>query len=123
MGELGGGGTLATYVLIHGAGGSDSWYWHRVVPELGELGHDVVAPDLPIDDTRAGLAEFADVVVRAIGPRTDVILVAQSMAGFTAPLVCERVPVDLLVLVAAMVPIPGESASEWWTNTGWEQAV
>jgi pimeloyl-ACP methyl ester carboxylesterase len=45
------------------------------------------------------------------------------MAGFTAPLVCERVPVDLLVLVAAMVPAPGESASDWWTNTGWEQAV
>ena len=24
---------MATYVLIHGAG-SDSWYWHLVVPEL-----------------------------------------------------------------------------------------
>jgi pimeloyl-ACP methyl ester carboxylesterase len=114
---------MATYVLVHGAGGTDSWYWHRVVPELRKLGHDVVAPDLPIDDATAGLGEFADVVVNAIGSRTDLILVAQSMAGFTAPLVCERVPVDLLVLVAAMVPAPGESASEWWTNTEWERAV
>jgi pimeloyl-ACP methyl ester carboxylesterase len=64
---------MATYVLVHGAGGSDSWYWHRVVPELRALGHDVVAPDLPIDDAKAGLNEFADVVVGAIGPRTDLI--------------------------------------------------
>ncbi|WP_046472210.1 alpha/beta fold hydrolase [Allosalinactinospora lopnorensis] len=112
---------MATYVLIHGAG-SDSWYWHRVVPELRARGHDVVAPDLPGDDDSAGLAEYADVVVDAIGDRTDLVLVAQSMGGFTAPLVCRRVRVDLLVLLAAMVPSPGESPGEWWTNTGHEQA-
>ena len=38
--------------------------------------------------------------------------------GFTAPLVCQRVPVRLLVLVAAMVPSPGESPGAWWANTG-----
>ncbi|MEY2450137.1 MAG: hypothetical protein QOH79_3613 [Acidimicrobiaceae bacterium] len=108
---------MATYVLLHGAG-SDSWYWHLVVPELQARGHDVVAPDLGSDDDAAGLAEYADVVVEAIGDRTDLILVAQSMGGFTAPLVCERVPVDLMILVAAMVPLPGESPGEWWTNTG-----
>lgn len=112
---------MATFVLIHGAG-SDSWYWHLVAPELRARGHDVVAPDLPCDDDSAGLAEYADVVVDAIGERTDIVLVAQSMGAFTAPLVCERVPVRLLVLVAAMVPLPGESPGEWWSNTGWEQA-
>jgi len=112
---------MATYVLIHGAG-SDAWYWHRVVPELRARGHDVVAPDLPCDDDSAGLAEYADVVVDAIGDRTDLVMVAQSMAGFTAPMVCERVPVRLLVLLAAMVPAPGESPGEWWTNTGHTQA-
>lgn len=110
-----------TYVLIHGAG-SDSSYWNWVVPELQALGQDVVAPDLPVADDAAGLAEYADAVVEAIGDRTDLILVAQSMAGFTAPLVCARVPVDLMVLVAAMVPAPGESPGEWWANTGQEQA-
>jgi pimeloyl-ACP methyl ester carboxylesterase len=112
---------MATYVLIHGAG-SDSWYWHLVVPELQARGHEVVAVDLPCDDDAAGLAEYSDTVVDAIGDRTDLILVAQSMGGFTAPLVCERVPVRLVVLVAAMVPRPGESPGEWWANTGWEAA-
>ena len=113
---------VATFVLIHGAG-SDSWYWHLVEPELRGMGHEVVAPDLPCDDDSAGLAEYADAVVEAIGDRTDgLVLVAQSLAGFTAPLVCERLPVELLVLLAAMVPAPGESPGEWWTNTGWEAA-
>jgi pimeloyl-ACP methyl ester carboxylesterase len=108
---------MATYVLIHGAG-SDSWYWHLVAPELRQLGHDVVAVDLPCDDDSAGLAEYTDTVIDAIGDRTDLVLVAQSMAGFTAPLVCTRVPVDLMVLVAAMVPSPGEPGDDWWANTG-----
>ncbi|MDQ1511724.1 MAG: hypothetical protein QOG50_3568 [Actinomycetota bacterium] len=112
---------MATYVLIHGAG-SDSWYWHLVAPELQARGHDVVTMDLPCDDDTAGLAEYTDTVVDAIGDRTDLVLVAQSMAGFTAPLVCARVPVDLMVLVAAMVPSPGESPGDWWANTGWEEA-
>jgi pimeloyl-ACP methyl ester carboxylesterase len=30
--------------------------------------------------------------------------------------------VRLLVLVAAMVPRPGEAPGEWWANTGWEEA-
>ncbi|MDQ1373508.1 MAG: hypothetical protein QOJ09_846 [Actinomycetota bacterium] len=112
---------MATYVLIHGAG-SSSWYWHLVAPELRERGHHVVAVDLPCDDDSAGLSEYADTVVDAIAEQTDLILVAQSMAGFTAPVVCERVPVDLMVLVAAMVPRPGESPGEWWANTGHAEA-
>jgi pimeloyl-ACP methyl ester carboxylesterase len=112
---------VTTYVLIHGAS-SDSWYWHRVSPELRALGHDVVAPDLPCDDDSAGLEEYTDTVVKAIGERTELVLVAQSLAGFTAPLVCERVPVKLLVMLAAMVPSPGESPGDWWNNTGYEKA-
>jgi pimeloyl-ACP methyl ester carboxylesterase len=112
---------LATYVLIHGAA-SDSWYWHRVIPLLRARGHDVVAPDLPSDDDSAGLSEYADAVVEAIGDRTGLVLVAQSMAGFTAPLVCQRVPVDLLVMLAAMVPSPGESPGDWWVNTCYAEA-
>lgn len=108
---------MATYVLIHGAGG-ESWYWHLVAPELQALGHEVIAVDLPCDNDSAGLQDYADTVVQAIGDRRDVILVAQSLAAFTAPVVCSRVPVLLMVLVAAMVPRPGESAGEWWANTG-----
>jgi len=112
---------VATFVLLHGAG-SDPWYWHLVAPRLEEAGHDVVAPTLPCDDDTAGLPAYVDAAVDAIGDRGDVVLVAQSLAGFVAPLVCERVPVELMVLVAAMVPRPGETGEEWWVDTCHEAA-
>jgi pimeloyl-ACP methyl ester carboxylesterase len=107
---------MSTYVLIHGGGGS-AWDWHLVAPELQARGHDVVAVDLPSEDESAGLADYADTVVEAVGGRTDLVVVAHSWGGFTAPLVCERVPVELLVLVAAMVPAPGEPGNDYWANT------
>lgn len=85
-----------TCVLIPGAGGA-AWYWHRVEAQLRQRGRDVVAVDLPGDDETAGLPAYVDIVVEAIGDRDDVVLVAQSMGGFTAPQVCERRPVSLLV--------------------------
>jgi pimeloyl-ACP methyl ester carboxylesterase len=113
---------VATYVLIPGAGGV-AWYWHLVELRLRALGHDVVAVDLPADDGSAGLAEYLRATLEAIGGRTDLIVVGQSLGGFTAPLVCDRLRVDLLVLVAAMVPAPGESGGQWWANTGQEEAA
>ena len=113
---------MATYVLIPGAGTSPR-YWHLLVAELRDRGHDVVAVDLPCDDEAAGLAEYADTVVDTIGDRTDLIIVAHSFGGFTAPLVCDRVPVNLLVMLTAMIPSPGESPGDWWTNTGYQQTI
>jgi pimeloyl-ACP methyl ester carboxylesterase len=107
---------LATFVLIHGAGDS-AWYWHLLEAELRDRGHEVVAMDLPCEDDSAGLTEYADSVIDAIGDRRDLVVVAQSFGGFTAPLVCARVPVDLLVLVAPMIPAPGESPDDYWSNT------
>jgi pimeloyl-ACP methyl ester carboxylesterase len=112
---------MATYALIHGAG-DVGWYWHLVEAELRARGHDTVAPDLPCDDDSAGLRDYADVVVEAIGDRRPIAVVAQSAGAFTAPLVCERIPVELLVLVAGLVPAPGEAAEAWWTNTGYDSA-
>ncbi|MET9483238.1 alpha/beta hydrolase [Streptomyces sp. NPDC006638] len=116
---------MATYVLLPGAG-TDAWYWHLLEAELRGRGHDVVAVDLPCDDDTAGLAEYTDTAVRAIGDRdrdrTELVVVAHSFGGFTAPLVCERVPVGLLVLLQAQIPAPGESPGEWWGNTGFERA-
>lgn len=113
---------MTTFVLVPGAGGS-GWYWHRLVAELRRRGHEALAVDLPADDDDAGLAAYADAVVAAVGDRAPVVLVAQSMGGLTAPLVCERVPVELLVLVNAMVPLPGETGGDWWTATGQAEAV
>lgn len=106
-----------SFVLIPGAGGM-AWYWHRVAPLIEQAGHEAIAVDLPGDDSAAGLDQYADIVNRAIGERTTVILVAQSLGGFTAPLVCARRAMSMLVLVNAMIPQPGETAGAWWENTG-----
>ncbi|SEN96975.1 alpha/beta fold hydrolase [Actinacidiphila rubida] len=118
---------MATYVLVPGADGA-GWYWHLVLPELRAAGHDAVSLDLPMHDA-ADLDDVADAIAEAAtgalaaarsagregGP---LVLVAQSLAGFSAPLVCTRLPVDRLILVNAMVPRPGETAGEWWDATG-----
>jgi pimeloyl-ACP methyl ester carboxylesterase len=111
-----------TFVLVPGAGG-DTWFWHRLVAELEGRGHRAVPVELPAADESAGLAAYADTVVATIGDRSPIVLVAQSMGGLTAPLVCDRVPVDLLVLVNAMVPRPGETGGEWWTVTAQGEAA
>lgn len=108
---------MATFVLIHGGGGS-AWDWHRLEPELTARGHDVVVPELPIGDKTAGFAAFTDTVVAAVGDRTDLVVVAQSYGGFTAPLVADRLPVRLLVLLTPMIPKPGETPEAWWGATG-----
>ena len=116
-GRVGAAPTRATYVLLPGAGG-DSWYWHLVAPRLRARGHEVLTPDLPADDDTAGLGEYTEAVVSVLGDRADLIVVAQSMAAFVAPILCERVDVRLLILVAPMIPSPGESPGAWWANTG-----
>lgn len=136
-------------MLIPGADAM-AWSWHRVVPELRALGHDTVTLDLP-SDADAGLVEQTDAVVDAVraaaaqprsahdpdsvpraAPRADpgvdpggegrMVVVAASLGAFIGPLVCTRIPVNLLVLLNAMVPAPGESAGEWWGNTGQAEA-
>ncbi|WP_327287305.1 alpha/beta fold hydrolase [Streptomyces sp. NBC_01198] len=109
---------MATFVLIHGAG-DVGWYWHLVEAELRARGHESLAPDLPCEDDAAGLPEYAATVAEAIGDRPRPVLVAQSFGGFTAPLVCERVPAALIVLVAPMIPAPAEAPADYWAHTGY----
>jgi pimeloyl-ACP methyl ester carboxylesterase len=104
-------------MLIPGAGGA-AWYWHRVVPLLRAAGHEAIAVSLPGDDEQAGLPEYARLVIDAIGRCDDVVLVASSLGGFTAALVAAAVPLRGLVFVNAMIPVPGETAGDWWANTG-----
>jgi pimeloyl-ACP methyl ester carboxylesterase len=112
----------ATFVLIPGAGG-DGRYWYLVVRGLQARGHDAVAVSLPAGDDSAGWKEYADVAVDAVGDRTGVIVVAQSLGGFSAPLVCGRVRVECLVFLNAMIPMPGETGEAWWSNTGQGDAM
>lgn len=110
-----------TYVLIPGAGGAAS-YWDLVVPLLQEAGHDAIAVDLPGDDPAAGLAEYAGLVTRAADGATGIVLVAQSLGAFTAPLVAAKLDLRALVFVNAMIPVSGETPGQWWDNTSWQQA-
>jgi Alpha/beta hydrolase family len=114
-------GQRRTFALIPGAGGA-AWYWHRVVPLLLEAGHQAIAVDLPGDDPAAGLPEYARLVESAVGSRGNVVLVAMSLGGFTAPLVAPELPVSAMVFVNAMIPRPGETPGTWWDNTGWSDA-
>jgi pimeloyl-ACP methyl ester carboxylesterase len=110
---------MATFVLIHG-GGSTAWDWHLVEPALRELGHDAVAVDLPCEDASASWSEYVDTVVAAVGERRELVVVGHSLGAFTAPLVATRLPVDLIVLVAGMIPQPGETMETWWSNSAYE---
>lgn len=116
---------MTTFVLIHGAGDS-GWAWRLLEAALRALGHHTVAPDLPSEDETYGLVDYADSVVEAAaGPPDpdDVVVVGHSFGGFTAPLVADRMNARQLVLLAAMVPSPGESPDDWWANTGYADAV
>src|SRR3954447_26152026 len=110
-------GVDPAFVLVPGAGGQ-AWYWHRLVPELSRRGFAAVPVDLPADDDSAGLDVYVETVLAAAAPWKDVVVVAQSMGGVTAPPASPRRPVRSLVLLNAMVPRPGETGAEWWTATG-----
>jgi len=87
------------FVLVHGAwhGG---WCWEPLVHELEQLGHDVLAPNLPCDDTDAGLGRYVEV----IGRHPDAVVVAHSLAGLVLPLI----EAALHVYLCALVPTPGQ---------------
>jgi Alpha/beta hydrolase family len=109
---------MATYVLIPGAGG-DAWYWHLVGPLLDAAGHRAVPVGLPASDPDAGLDAYVAAALDAVGPpEGDVVVVGQSLGGFTAPVVAERLGAAMLVFVAAMIPKPGETAGDWWATSG-----
>ncbi len=102
-------GGSVTFGLVHG-GAHGAWCWERLVPELEQRGRTAVAADLPCEDETAGTAEYADVVTAALAESNgNVVLVAHSLGGLTAPLVAERRPVARLVFVAGLLPVPGKS--------------
>ena len=113
---------MTTFVLIPGAGGQ-AWYWHRVVPRLSFRGHDAVAVDLPRATrrlvSRTTCAQWCMPCPRGragLG-RLGLAVVGQSLGGLVAPVVAQRCSADLLVLVAPMIPTPGETGGEWWQAT------
>lgn len=105
-------------VLIPGAGGA-GWIWSRVVPIIEAAGHTAVALDLPADDEAAGLPQYVELTIAAAAYAEDVLLVGQSLGGFTAVMAADHLvragrPPRGLLFLNAMVPAPGETPGEWW---------
>lgn len=116
---------MSTFLLIPGAGGRAS-YWHLVASRLHAEGHTVVAPDLPAADDEAGLADYvaaAEFALDGDGGVDDLVVVGQSLGAFTAPVVAAERHAAALILVAPMIPRPGETPGEWWDATGQGEAA
>ncbi len=113
---------MAVYVLIPGAG-ADPRVYHATSEALRALGHDAIAPSLPLRDATAHPSDHAAAVVSAVPRQGELIVVAQSLGAFAGPLVAAQVPVSQLVLLAPMIPRPGETAGEWWENTRHADAI
>ena len=113
---------MATFVLVHGAG-DVGWYWHLTETELRARGHQTIAPDLPCDNDTATLDDYARTVADAAAGGEDLVIVSQSYGAFAATLAASRLPARLLVLLAGMIPAPGETPGQWWDNTGYQQAA
>lgn len=109
-------------VLVPGAG-SDTWYWQPVIDDLERRGHRAAGVALPSDDDGAGLATYRDRILDVCHDRHGIVLVAHSFGTFSASIAATHPSVAALVLVAPMIPTPGESAAQWWSATGHADAV
>ena len=104
-----------TFCLVHGAW-HGAWCWERLVPELEALGHRAVAVDLPAEDPGAGLSRYAELTAAALGGEDDVVVVGHSLGGAAIPLVARIRPVRHLVFLCALLPKPGKSATDRYTE-------
>lgn len=112
---------MADFALIPGAGG-DGWYWHRVVPELTARGHRAVGLALPAGDSHADFLTYVDACVEQLAV-ADVggdalVVVGQSLGGFTAPVLAGRLGAERIVLLNAMIPRPRETPGHWFATSG-----
>ncbi|MGZ8562301.1 MAG: alpha/beta fold hydrolase [Candidatus Limnocylindria bacterium] len=101
---------MTTFVLVHGSW-HGAWCWDRLIPQLEALGHRAIAMDLPIDDPKAGLAEYAEVVAPLV-PDESAVLVGHSLGAAVIPLVAERRQVRRMVFLCPVIRRLGMSLAE-----------
>jgi pimeloyl-ACP methyl ester carboxylesterase len=120
----GGGEGWTTFVLIPGAG-ADPRVFEATIEALHDLGQDGIAPPLPLDDPEAGPSAHAEAVIAALpDPRPrPLVVVGQSLGAYTAAIVADRIAPARLILLAPMIPKPGEAAGAWWEDTGHAEAI
>ena len=97
-----------TIVLVHGAF-AESASWDRVIRELEDAGHDVIAAANPLRGLAADAQSVTDLVSSVDGP---VVLVGHSYGGMVISNVDANAgEITGLVYVAAFAPDIGESAN------------
>jgi pimeloyl-ACP methyl ester carboxylesterase len=88
---------VTTICLIHGAWHEPSC-WDPLIPRLEEHGHEVVAPELPLDDPTAGYDERIRPALEALDEVSDpVVVVGHSQGTAYSTLVAAVQPTSLLV--------------------------
>lgn len=98
---------MADVVLVHGTTQSASG-WDPLRGRLVELGHRVVAVELPTDRPQASAQEYADLAAAQAGGTSRPIVVGHSGAGALLPALGDRLDARHLVWLAALVPdFPG----------------
>jgi pimeloyl-ACP methyl ester carboxylesterase len=117
-------GGPTTFVLIPGAG-ADPRVYDATIAALRDLGHDGVAPPLPLDDPDATPSDHAAAVIDALPdpPLAPLVVVGQSLGAYAATIAAARLRPARLILLAPMIPAPGESAADWWEGTDHESAI
>jgi pimeloyl-ACP methyl ester carboxylesterase len=108
---------MASFVLVHGAW-HGAWCWDRLVPQLQEAGHEVVAIDLPAHGADRSapwtvtLRSYAACVVRAArGLSQKPFVVGHSMSGFVITDAAGSQPDAFagLIYLSAFIPRMGDS--------------
>jgi pimeloyl-ACP methyl ester carboxylesterase len=119
-----GGPEPTTFVLIPGAG-ADPRVYEATIAALRELGHDGIAPPLPLGDAEARPSDHAAAVVTALPrPRPKpLVVVGQSLGAYAAAIAAEELGPQRLILLAPMIPEVGEAAGDWWQGTGHAAAI
>jgi pimeloyl-ACP methyl ester carboxylesterase len=103
---------VARFLLVHGAR-YGAWCWDRTIAELERRGHGAVAVDLPVEDPDAGTSRYAAVAAQAAA-RCDgpVVALGHSLGGLVIPKLAEMLPIEELVFVCAVLPLPGVSLAD-----------
>ncbi len=102
---------MSTFGLVHG-GGFGAWCWDRVVPALQARGHSAMTVDLSPDDFAAGAVHCADIVAGTFAGEPGLVVVGHSIAGLVTPLAADRLDVQQLVFLHALLPRPGQSVAD-----------
>lgn len=100
---------MSTFAVVPGAWDTPA-VMDPLIGPMASAGHPVIVVDLPCDDARASLEDYAAAARTALSDDLgDVVLAGYSFGGFTASTVAAEHPDLPLVYLAAWVPRPGAS--------------